>query len=69
MKVSEALLRDDVALDLEAPAHHIQVQVRKDGRVLWVNVDGKCMLRICQIRVGTSIIIEDNRKESAIDPA
>lgn len=35
-------------LDVTAP-EVVDVSVRHDGSVLWVNVDGHCMLRICQI--------------------
>jgi hypothetical protein len=27
----------------------VEVEVSKDGKVLWVNVDGICRFRICQI--------------------
>jgi hypothetical protein len=37
-------------LDITAPKG-VQVQIRADGKVLWVNVDGKCVLRCCQIEV------------------
>lgn len=36
-------------LDITAPAHGVEVQIRLDGKVLWVNVDGVLRLRICQI--------------------
>lgn len=34
--------------DITAPKA-VQIQVREDGKVIWVNVDGVCMLRCCQI--------------------
>ena len=34
--------------DITAP-EHVEVVVREDGKVLWVNVDGECRLRICRI--------------------
>lgn len=48
-----AELRDITGAEL------VQVVVRSDGKVLWVNVDGRCALRIC--RIEAPIIIEDNR--------
>jgi hypothetical protein len=38
-------------------AKAVQVQIRADRRVLWINVDGLCALRICQI---DQLEIEDN---------
>jgi hypothetical protein len=34
-------------LDITAPDHG--VEVKYDGRVLWVNVDGVCRLRVCRM--------------------
>lgn len=47
-------------LDLEDPDAGVEVMIRSDGKVLWINVDGKCVLRICQIEV--PIEINDERK-------
>lgn len=44
-------------MDITAPKG-VQVQIREDGKVLWVNVDGMCVLRCCQIEV---LDVEDNR--------
>lgn len=30
-------------------ARAVEVSVRDDGKVLWVNVDGLCVLRVCRI--------------------
>ena len=35
--------------DITKPDMGVHVQVRDDGRVLWVNVDGICVLRVCQM--------------------
>jgi hypothetical protein len=43
----EALLEH--SLDITEPCHGVDVQIRADGKVLWVNVDGVCVLRICRI--------------------
>lgn len=44
-------------MDITAPKA-VQIQVRADGKVIWVNVDGLCVLRCCQIEV---LEVEDNR--------
>ena len=36
-------------LDITAPKHGVDIEWREDGTVIWVNVDGICRLRICQI--------------------
>jgi len=36
----------------------VEIRVRQDGSVIWINVDGRCVLRICQIK---SLVVEDNR--------
>lgn len=36
-------------LDITAPEHGVQIIIREDRKVLWVNVDGICRLRICDI--------------------
>ena len=46
------------ALDITNPVHGVHVHIRGDGKVLWVNVDGVCTLRICQIE---RLDIEDER--------
>lgn len=35
-------------LDVTAP-EHVQVQIRGDGKVVWVNIDGACAFRACRI--------------------
>jgi hypothetical protein len=45
------------ALDITG-AKAVEVRVRADGTVLWVNVDGICALRVCQVQV---LVVEDKR--------
>ncbi len=45
-------------IDITAPKYPVEVGIRHDGKVLWVNVDGKCILRICQI---SAMTLHDNR--------
>jgi hypothetical protein len=40
-------------------AEVVEVRVRGDGKVLWVNVNGECVLRICQIK---TIEVADDRE-------
>jgi hypothetical protein len=49
-------------LDITAPTL-VEVQVRRDGRVLWVNVDGACKLRICQI--GELVLVDERVEDSS----
>jgi len=28
---------------------HMEIRIRHDGKVVWINIDGKCELRACQI--------------------
>lgn len=44
-------------LDITAP-QVIEVEVREDGKVLWINIDGICRLRVCQIN---ELVITDRR--------
>jgi hypothetical protein len=39
----------EAMVDVTAPQHVVEVQVHEDNSVLWVNVDGVCILRICRI--------------------
>jgi len=41
-----------------------EIQIRHDGKVLWVNEGGRCLLRIC--RVENEIVIRDERNSFLI---
>jgi len=43
--------------DITAPKA-VQIQISADSKILWVNVDGECVLRCCKIGV---LEVEDNR--------
>lgn len=47
--------------DVTAP-EHVEVLIRNDGKVLWVNVDGCCEFRAS--RISKSIEIKDERVNS-----
>lgn len=46
--------------DIHAKAG-VQIQIRHDGLVVWVNVDGICVARILTDGLTVPIEIEDNR--------
>lgn len=46
------------SLDIVNPMTPVEVEIRQDGKVLWVNIDGICRLRVCQI---SHLILKDNR--------
>lgn len=47
-------------------AETVQIQIRGDGQVVWVNVDGVCQLRVCQCK---HVQVDDERyeKETRLD--
>ena len=38
----------DAHVDITQPAHGVEVRTNSNG-VLWVNVDGVCVLRVCRV--------------------
>lgn len=42
-------MREYGFVDITAPDHGVEIQVREDRKVIWVSVDGVTVLRICQI--------------------
>ena len=54
-------MKNTQMLDITAPEHGVQVEVRTDGKVLWVHVDGITVLRICQM---PRLDIEDARQST-----
>ena len=45
-------------MDITQPEGEVQVQIRADGSVLWVHVEGQTVLRICRI---SKLVIQDER--------
>ena len=35
-----------------------EVSIKEDGKVLWINVDGVCVCRVCRIE---KLVIDDRR--------
>lgn len=48
------------SLDITNPMTEVEVEIRRDGTVLWVNIGGICRLRVCQI---SALILIDNREK------
>lgn len=44
------------------PKHGVQIQIHQNGLVVWINVDGVCVLRILNNGITIPVEIEDNRK-------
>jgi hypothetical protein len=48
----------DEMLDVAEPAV-LEIEIREDSSVVWVNVDGRTVFRACRIE---KLIVADNRK-------
>lgn len=46
-------------VDITAPELGVEIDVRHDGKVIWVAVDGVTVLRICQI---PAVSLTDRRR-------
>ena len=44
-----------------AEAETVEVLIRADGSVVWINVDGLCRLRACRVK---NIVINDERHKN-----
>ena len=45
----------------------VEVQIREDGRVLWVNIDGECKLRVSSI--GLLSVLDDREPKPEVHSA
>lgn len=54
---------EDGMMDITAP-DTLQVQIRSDDKVIWINMDGKCVFRAC--RINKFELIDDNLKRNNI---
>lgn len=43
--------------------HGVEIDIRQDGLIVWINVDGICIARILTNGVTVPIAVTDNRKE------
>lgn len=55
-------VKEDKMVDIQSPKSGVEIIIRSDGTVLWVNVDGECRLRICKISTASPLIIVDERR-------
>lgn len=46
-----------VMKDISGP-EHVEILIRHDGKVVWINVDGICHLRICGMN---KLVLTDER--------
>ena len=53
----EVSVKNLTSLDVTAPIH-VEIVIRSDGTVIWVNIDGICRLRACRI---TKLTLNDER--------
>lgn len=44
-------------IDITAP-EIVEILIREDGKVIWINIDGSCKLRACKI---DKLIVNDER--------
>jgi hypothetical protein len=44
--------------DITAP-EEVEILIKEDGKVIWINVDGICELRVCRI---SKLTVNDERK-------
>lgn len=54
------------SLDVTAPEESVEIQIRADGAVLWIHIDGRTLCRICRIPAG-KITMQDDRPSSLQD--
>lgn len=47
-------------LDITSPKAPVEVQIDPGGKTLWINVDGKCVLRIHDM---PGVVVDDMRVE------
>lgn len=43
--------------------HGVEIDIRQDGLIVWINVDGICIARILTNGVTVPITVTDNRKD------
>lgn len=48
----------DKQIDITGP-DIVEISIREDGKVIWINVDGICACRVCRIK---ELVIDDRRK-------
>jgi hypothetical protein len=59
MKTAPSITITEEMIDITKPDHGVEVMIKNDGSVMWVNVDGVCRLRICRM---PHLVVYDLRK-------
>jgi hypothetical protein len=54
---------DDKMLDVTG-VKHLQIEIRADGRVVWINTEEGCIFRACQVE---QVELVDNRDPADTD--
>lgn len=44
-------------IDVTGP-EHLEIVIREDGVIVWINIDGMCAFRACRIK---ELVVTDNR--------
>lgn len=52
--------------EISGPVEVVQIMIRSDGRVVWVNVDGVCRLRINQVTGAVMVEGENFQHEQTV---
>jgi len=48
--------------DVTAP-EYIEIVIHNDGKVIWINNEGRCLFRACQIK---QLVLDDRRKAPSV---
>lgn len=48
-------------IDITEPTLAVEVEIRSDGKVIWIHVDGITVMRICRV---PALIIRDHRPKA-----
>lgn len=43
---------------IDVRGDHVEIRIRQDGKVVWVNVDGICACRVYGLK---EVVVEDDR--------
>lgn len=49
-------------IDIMAPST-VSIEIRDDAKVVWVNIDGVCELRVCGVKKIVSVLTPDREQQ------
>ena len=58
--LNSSLIFDSERIMNDITAEFVELKIRNDSKVIWVNTEKGCVLRICQIK---NLILDDMRKK------